>query len=1433
MGGEVRDGAGTRTLEIEGVIRALPEVNDAIVVVRECVPGGPQVVAYVVPDGPFEPQRLQAHLGSRLPGSVPSIAFVPVSSLPLTVSGDVDEEALSRLAVIDSSVVKQWEERLRSVPGVDQVAVMVEEDCEPILAHHLSDLLPGWKSAAARDIDHSLAAPVQAQAVRDVAGARVPAISHGEPLRREADAAATLPQALERAARVSPARGVVYIQHDGTETFQPYPALLEEAERILAGLRNLGLKPRDKVLFQLERVQDFIPAFWGCQLGGFVPVPVSIAPTHSSASGTAGKLHNAWQMLDRPVILAGEALAQATRTLPGLSGSADLRVATIDELRRCAPDRDWHEGRPDDLAILLLTSGSTGLPKAVMQSHGSLLSRSAGTSQMNKFSGTEVSLNWMPLDHVGGIVMFHLRDVYLGCQQIHVATDLILQEPTKWLDLIDRFRATLTWAPNFAFALVNAREEAIRERHWDLSSMRFILNGGEAIVARTARRFLQLLRPHGLPATSMHPAWGMSETCSGVTYSHGFSVDSTSDDDSFVEVGAPIPGFSMRIVDAKDRVAREGEIGRLQVRGDPVTTGYYRNPELTRNAFSDDGWFETGDLGCLRRGRLTRTGREKDVIIVNGINYHSHEIEAVVEEIPGVEVSYTAACSVRDGATDTDQLAVFFHPASGEEKALAGLMKAIREKVVTRIGIAPKFLVPVEEGDVPKTAIGKIQRSQLGERFNAGDFDPVLKRVDVLSGNANTVPAWFYRKVWRRKLAAEHGGRRETGPALVFLDRSGLGQCLCAELGRLGTTCVGVEAGPGFDKLAQHRYRIDPRDPDHYRRLMASIAADGVRIDRILHLWAFDSTEAEIATAEQLERSQDKGVYSLLFLTQALARRQEGDGPIHLQVVARNSQRVLADDEIDIEKAPMLGFIRSVPQEMPWLDCQHLDLPTDDPQANVARILGEIRPAVRDSEVACRHDGRWVPRLKRLDFPRSEKHDLPFRRGGMYLLSGGLGGIGVEVARYLLQRFEARLLVVGRSPLAQAGSPDGDAGRAGAPERIKAYQELDQLPGEIQYEAADIGDLAALRQAVERARGRWGCDLDGVIQLAGIYRRTPLAEETREAFADVLRPKVLGTWALSQLLEDGPDKVFISFSSLSSFFGGAHVGAYSAANSFLDVFAQHQQRRRSTRNYCLEWSLWDELGMSRGLAMRDLLRSRGFCAITMSQGLYSFLAALHCGEGHILVGLDGSSEHVRRHADAGPIRMRRLCAYFSAGPGGAADDALRRLSVRDRFGTGVGCEFRRMPQLPRTDLGEIDRDKLARLCRRGDQRAVDAVAPRTDLEHRIAGFWREVLLIPEVGIHDDVFELGANSLLVTQVASRIQEAYRVQLSIRTMLEEATVAKLAQVVQRRLDDGYGGRQDVIERIEASSAGSLLARIDQLSDEDVSSLLKEALAQDDKR
>ncbi|NER35388.1 MAG: AMP-binding protein [Oscillatoria sp. SIO1A7] len=538
---------------------------------------------------------------------------------------------------------------------------------------------------------------------------------------------------LEKAARSD--RGITYIQLDKSEKNQSYQELFLESQRILCGLRKIGLRPQEKVVFQIESYQDFIAGFWGCILGGFVPVPVSnISYTNQSTNKTVSKLCHTLQMLDRPLLLTDASFAAEIPNIPELAEIGKFEVRTVEKLRDCEPDNNLYYSRPDDVAVIMLTSGSTGIPKGVVLSHRNLLSQIIGSVEMNGFTRADITLNWIPIDHVAGLIYFHIRDVYLGCQQIHLPLQLFLQDPLVWLDCIDRFKVNIAFGPNFAYSLVNDSVEAMllqsdlenAERQWDLSSMKFFLNGAEAIVAKTARRFLQLLAPYRLAPTAMRPSWGMAEVSSGVTFSDRFSLSSTTDEDLFVEVGAPIPGVDLRIVNDQNQLVAEGKIGALQVKGLTVTSGYYQNEEANREAFTKDGWFNTGDLGFLKDGRLTITGRLKDVIIIFGNNYYSHDIEAAVEELKGVDISYTAACAVRDNGSNTDRLAVFFSAIDSQDNSLKALMDKIKEKIKTKIGLTPDYLIPLAKEEIAKTAIGKIKRQELRKRFESGEFNSIL-----------------------------------------------------------------------------------------------------------------------------------------------------------------------------------------------------------------------------------------------------------------------------------------------------------------------------------------------------------------------------------------------------------------------------------------------------------------------------------------------------------------------------------------------------------------------------------------------------------------------------------------------------------------------------------------------------------------------------------
>ncbi len=768
-----------------------------------------------------------------------------------------------------------------------------------------------------------------------------------------------LADALARAARLHPDHGVIYLDRAGRERGQAYPELLDQAARILTGLRGRGLRPGDPLIFQLEHAPDFIPVFWACALGGFLPAPVSIAPTYEQPHGILDKLANTWTLLDQPPVVAGAALAERLRAWARRDGRADFRVITVEELRPHAPARAWAEPAAEDPALLLLTSGSTGRPKAVVQTSRNLLAWAAGAAAACGFHADDVSLNWMPLDHVGGLVMFHLRDLVLGCRQIHAPTDAVLPEPLVWLDWIERHRATITWAPNFAYGLICDRAAEIAARRWDLASMRFILNGGEAIVGQTARRFLELLEPHGLPASAMRPAWGMSETCSGVTYSRRFSRSATRDADPLVDVGEPIGGIELRIVDAADTPVAAGRTGRLQVRGISVTPGYYRNPEANRQAFTTDGWFITGDLGRIQDGQLAITGREKDVIIINGVNFYSHEIEATVEALPGVDVSFTAACAVRQPAEDTDRLAVFFCPTPAGRTRLPELCAEIRATLAARAGVTADFLLPVERADIPKTVIGKIQRSQLRESFAQGRF--AVRSAPDASRPADAAPSGLFAQVWAEAPLPDARPLPPASQVLLFADPE-LGPLLGAGLRANGHTCTVVEPGAAFGPGGPAEFFLNPEDPDDYRRLFDALPDRGRTLTHVVHAWAYPATPPP-QRGEEIEERQALGSLSLLRLLRAWAAEGEPVATVRLLVVTSGVQAHPRTASLDWSKAPLLGVARTIPHECAWLQTVHLDLEGQDAPADAADARAEL--AARSiGEAAVRRRTRYEPQLE-------------------------------------------------------------------------------------------------------------------------------------------------------------------------------------------------------------------------------------------------------------------------------------------------------------------------------------------------------------------------------------------------------------------------------------------------------------------------------------
>ncbi|WP_100445910.1 AMP-binding protein [Glycomyces xiaoerkulensis] len=530
-------------------------------------------------------------------------------------------------------------------------------------------------------------------------GAHIPALSWGANL--PAPGAGNLAEVALRAAETGTG-GIVVMHGPEHETELSYEELVASASRVLGGARAAGAARGDKVVITAADAREQLTAFWACMLGGMIPLPL----------GTGGRdpadLDHLWSPSDRVWLIGPET---------GTESQHAHLLGAVSELASAAPDHVYTPGTWDDLAVLLLAPPAGERPRAVALSHGNLVSRTVATIGANRLRTDDRTFNWGPLDQAGGLVMSHLRDVYLRCLQVHAPARWILGDPLRWIEQMHRRGTTVSWAPNFAFELVNDSASRISDRRWDLRALRRVMNGGEGLRPEVLRRFARLLEPHGLGGDVIVAGWGRAETASTV-------VDWRPDLDQarahrFVAAGEPYASVGVRIVNHFDEVLPEGESGLLEVTGEPVSAGYYGDPEATRRSYSTDGWLRTGEIAFLHRGRLTVTGRDGDIVIVDGTAHDGGEIERAVEAAAPVEPGHTVACAV-DGA-DGPGLAVFYIPEGIGDAALAE--KEIREAVAHSHGLRLAHAVRLRRADFPETSLPRLKRMLLAQRFEAGAFD--------------------------------------------------------------------------------------------------------------------------------------------------------------------------------------------------------------------------------------------------------------------------------------------------------------------------------------------------------------------------------------------------------------------------------------------------------------------------------------------------------------------------------------------------------------------------------------------------------------------------------------------------------------------------------------------------------------------------------------
>ncbi len=550
----------------------------------------------------------------------------------------------------------------------------------------------------------------------------------------------TMPEALEGAATRT-GYGFTFVKDDRTEEEHTWESLLSRAKSIGAALQARGMKKRDHVALILPETGDFVPTFLGIIQGGGVPVPLYPPMGVGQLGGyldhckhIVGASRAKWLVTNRQIHAVIGKVHESAPDLSEILGMSDL-------------DGDaalWRDPglTLDDPGFIQFTSGSTSRPKGVVVTHGNLAENAHAVMRVGLDSNDEDrGVSWLPLFHDMGLIGFVIAPIFHRVPVSFMSPMTFLKRPATWLEVLSAHRGTITYGPNFSYAITAKR---VRDRDLeglDLSHVRVAGCGAEPIQAETLRAFADRFSRIGFREKAFVPSYGMAEYTLAIAFSTGVPTDrvdqdrlwtegvATPVDEGGVEIvgcGRAFPEHGIRIVDVESRaVLPDRRVGEIEVSGPSVMQGYYEQDDVTAATVSPDGWLKTGDLGYLVDGSVFICGRAKDVIIVNGKNYYPQDLEWAGSEVPGVRAGNVIAFpTFREGLGREAVIVVAETKQKDDREQLA---KDVKAEIARQTGLTVDDVVIVDAGTIPKTSSGKLQRRRARALY---EEDALARRED-------------------------------------------------------------------------------------------------------------------------------------------------------------------------------------------------------------------------------------------------------------------------------------------------------------------------------------------------------------------------------------------------------------------------------------------------------------------------------------------------------------------------------------------------------------------------------------------------------------------------------------------------------------------------------------------------------------------------------
>jgi fatty-acyl-CoA synthase len=572
----------------------------------------------------------------------------------------------------------------------------------------------------------------------------------------------TVVQAIEDAAK-STQTGYRFIDEDSqAEPFFSHAGIERASARFGGALQSLGLKKGDRVALILPDNSDFVFAFLGALRAGIVPVPI-YPPT--GLGQLSGYLENTLHIVAK----SGAKVLVTSTEIRRMLGTVQSRapeltnVCDVDTLKAQREELKPEKITLDDTCFLQFTSGSTSRPKGVTLTHANLAANVHVIMDLGlNVQSFDKAVSWLPLYHDMGLIGFVLSPLYHVNSVTFLPPLLFLKRPARWLEHMSREKGTISFGPNFAYALCVKRIKEAEMQGLDLSSWRVAGCGAEPIRAENLQAFAQKFAPVGFNEKAFVSCYGMAESTLAVSFSKigaGVQFDQVegaalwsegaakpltpSDNEAekvatVVSCGPAFPDHEIGVFAETDADSStplpERKVGELRLRGPSVMVGYWNDADLTREAFAG-GWLKTGDIGYLAGGEVYICGRSKEVIIVNGRNYYPQDMEWEASRVEGVRKGNVIAFGTMKPTHDRERVVVVLETSLPEGPKRDTLKGEVRRVVQQAMGLTIDDVVPVDAGVLPKTSSGKLQRAKTRELYEAGDLlsRGSIREVDTAS----------------------------------------------------------------------------------------------------------------------------------------------------------------------------------------------------------------------------------------------------------------------------------------------------------------------------------------------------------------------------------------------------------------------------------------------------------------------------------------------------------------------------------------------------------------------------------------------------------------------------------------------------------------------------------------------------------------------------